>query len=816
MSTFKITIDGKQVEAEAGSTVLQAAKKAGIFIPSLCAHDELSPYGACRLCVVEIEGVRGTPTSCTTPVAEGMVVRTTSEQLEMQRRRTIELMMSGHPSPCMVCDSREGCESAKKTPTRAGIATRCGSCSNRPSCELRTVSLGTYQREIGLPIMYDMDKIERNDPFIDKNHNLCVLCGRCFRVCEKIHGKPAISIANRGKKAKISSAFGKQWSSEECLFCGACIDACPTGCLTDRWGKWFGAPEKKVESVCSMCPQHCKIEYRIKDGKIISAGMVKLDKEHTICPLGRFALPQIINAPTRLRRAAVRNDKGEIVPSSPEAAIERIYEILEANKGSLLIISNKGAFYESRKGLNALAGEFNGKVIEMPLDSGADDLPADVANALANGEYKAVLTYGNYIKPEVAEKIEHFIACDILKTLAQKYAEVIIPVSALAETSGTIADANGAKITTVATVPSVQDQRPLNGYICDVLKKTNVDMKKYDFVLEALPADFVAPRDDKKALPQRAFGHYLADYAPDLTLLGLSRSPERIERDKKCAEGGFEVLSNKMLAPNFHELKIKAPEAAKFCKPGQFAVLMANMDSERSPFTIIDWNAEEGWVKFIIEEVGRSSAEIGALKAGDKLAVLSGPLGTPIDLEQFEAGSKALLLGGCYGIAAVNSLAKALKEKGVKTTVGIEASSGYMLYYKDEIAKNCDELIVRTRDGSEGEKGGCIDIMRERGADADSIVAIGCVFMMKQCASEAPKDENKKLFCSLNPIMVDGTGMCGACRVSVGGETKFACVEGPFFDLAKVDFDELGKRRSAYRLLEIDAMPRHADSKCYS
>ena len=138
------------------------------------------------------------------------------------------------------------------------------------------------------------------------------------------------------------------------------------------------------------------------------------------------------------------------------------------------------------------------------------------------------------------------------------------------------------------------------------------------------------------------------------------------------------------------------------------------------------------------------------------------------------------------------------------------------LYYKDEIAKNCDELIVRTRDGSEGEKGGCIDIMRERGANADSIVAIGCVFMMKQCASEAPKDENKKLFCSLNPIMVDGTGMCGACRVSVGGETKFACVEGPFFDLAKVDFDELGKRRSAYRLLEIDAMPRHADSKCYS
>ena len=102
MSNFKITIDGRQVEAEPGMTVLQAAKKAGIFIPSLCAHDELEPYGACRLCVVEIEGMRGTPTSCTTPVADGMVVRTTSEQLETQRRRTIELMMSSHQSPCLV------------------------------------------------------------------------------------------------------------------------------------------------------------------------------------------------------------------------------------------------------------------------------------------------------------------------------------------------------------------------------------------------------------------------------------------------------------------------------------------------------------------------------------------------------------------------------------------------------------------------------------------------------------------------------------------------------------------------------------------
>lgn len=137
-----------------------------------------------------------------------------------------------------------------------------------------------------------------------------------------------------------------------------------------------------------------------------------------------------------------------------------------------------------------------------------------------------------------------------------------------------------------------------------------------------------------------------------------------------------------------------------------------------------------------------------------------------------------------------------------------------MLYYKDKLASVCDELVVATRDGSSDRKGGCINIIEERGADFDEIVAVGCVFMMKQCASKAPKD-GPAMFCSLNPIMVDGTGMCGACRVTVGGETKFACVDGPFFRLDKVDFDELGKRRSAYKLLEIEAMPRHIGGKCH-
>lgn len=812
MSTFKLTIDGVVVEAQPGMTVLQAAKKAGLFIPSLCAHDELSPYGACRLCVVEIDGVRGTPTSCTTPAAEGMVVRTNTDQLQLQRKRTIELMMSGHPSPCFSCDSREECEVEKSQPTRAGHATRCGTCSNRPGCELREVAMGNFTRDIGLPLIYDESKVERNDPFIDKDHNLCILCGRCFRVCEKIHGKPAISIANRGKKAKISSAFEKAWSVEECKFCGACVEECPTGSLTDRWGKWFGKPDKTAETICAICPKHCRVSVKIKDGRIVGAKSVSLKKEDSLCALGKFGIPQLMNSRSRLLRAQVRREK-ELIPASNDELVAKFIEICENAKGKILVVEHTGGFYESRKGLRAIAKHFGAKLV--PLSINADGIDAATKSEIVAGKYEAAFLIGSYVADEVAAKIPHVIVADFMKTPLQNMAEAVIPFSIFGETAGTFAAADGGKITSEAVVASRLDQRPLSGFLSEVCKKCGIDVKEFSFQFEPLPSDFKDPSEDKKNLPEKLFGHFLADYIPDLEKLGLHSSPKKKAAAQVKFDAGFEILDNRTVVPNFHEVTVKAPDMAKFARPGQFAILMANADSERSPFTIIDWNAEEGWVKFILEEVGRSSAEVGSLKKGDRLAVVSGPLGTPIDLDKFEKGSKALLLGGCYGIGAIYPIARELNARGVKVTCAIEASSAYMLYYKDKLASVSEKLIIRTRDGSEGKKGGCKDILAEIGNEFDSIVSIGCVFMMKQCASAAPKSV-KHALCALNPIMVDGTGMCGACRVSVGGDTKFACVDGPFFPLFDVDFTELGKRRTAYKLLEIEAMPRHIGGKCHS
>jgi len=809
--TFKLTIDGVEVEAKRGMTVLQAAKNAGLFIPSLCAHDELAPYGACRLCVVEIDGVRGTPTSCTTPAAEGMNVRTNTEQLQTQRRRTLELLMSGHPSPCFTCDSRNECEVERPTPTRAGHATRCGTCANRPGCELRGVAMGNFTRDIGLPMLYDESKVDHNDPFIDKDHNLCILCGRCFRVCEKIHGKPAISIANRGKRAKISSEFEKQWSAEECKFCGACVEECPTGCLTDRWGKWFGLEDKTAETVCAICPKHCRLNVKIKDGKVVAAKALSLKKEDALCALGRFAIAQLQNSRARLARAQIRVGS-ELVPASARELEDKIAEILQAHSGKILMIENEGGSYETRKAFRALAKRFGAKLAKVAMN--ADALPADVLADIEAGKFESVFVAGDFIEPALAEKIPHLVVADMLKTAAQEKAEVVIPMSIFAETAGTFGDANGNKVYSASSVASSLDQRPLNGLIADICKRFDIDVKAEDFSLEPLPAGFKDPCESVKNLPAKMLGHFLADFVPDLRKFGLPVSPPK-EAAESANGDGYEVLESRTIVPNFHELTIKAPDMARHARAGQFAVLMANADSERSPFTIIDWNAEEGWVKFILEEVGRSSAEIGALKKGDKLAVASGPLGTPLDLGKFESGTSALLLGGCYGIGAIYPIARALKERGVKTVCAIEASSAYLLYFKDKLASVADEVVVMTRDGTEGTKGGCKDVLAARGKDFDSIVAVGCVFMMKQCAAAAPKDA-KNALCSLNPIMVDGTGMCGACRVSVEGETKFACVDGPFFPLLQVDFAELGKRRTAYKLLEIEAMPRHIGGKCHS
>ncbi|UCD74162.1 MAG: (2Fe-2S)-binding protein, partial [Phycisphaerales bacterium] len=307
MDTIKLMIDGKQVTAPEGVTVLRAAKDAGIDIPTLCAHDDLPDYGACRLCIVQIEGMRGFPTSCTTPAAEGMVVTTCNSEIDQLRSEIMELMMSGHPNACLVCNHREECEKYRPRVTKGGRATRCGVCSNRDGCVVRSMVLECNTRYLDLPTLYCHQNLERDDPFMERDLNLCVFCGKCWRICEKIHGKPAITITKRGRWAKVGTAFDVSYVDSGCTFCGACIDICPTGTLTDRYARWHGQASFGWESACTLCPEGCTLKVMAKDNRVTHTEMVRFDSEQRLCAIGRFGFTQVMNSTRRLLSPMTRD-----------------------------------------------------------------------------------------------------------------------------------------------------------------------------------------------------------------------------------------------------------------------------------------------------------------------------------------------------------------------------------------------------------------------------------------------------------------------------------------------------------------------------
>jgi NAD(P)H-flavin reductase len=248
---------------------------------------------------------------------------------------------------------------------------------------------------------------------------------------------------------------------------------------------------------------------------------------------------------------------------------------------------------------------------------------------------------------------------------------------------------------------------------------------------------------------------------------------------------------------NVHKMVIKTPEIASSINPGQFVIVMCNEFSERIPLTISDWDTEAGTITLYFLEVGISTMELARMKAGDSLYALTGPLGNPSEIKKY---GTVVLGGGCYGIGGIYPIAKACKEAGNKVISIIEARYGSMFYHEKELHIVSDHVFYATSDGSKGIKGKVEDVIRvmlEEGIKIDHTFFIGCTQMLERC-SEATRPQAIPTSVSLNSIMLDGTGMCGACRVSVGGETKFACVDGPEFDGHRVDWQELNQRKSAY------------------
>ena len=269
------------------------------------------------------------------------------------------------------------------------------------------------------------------------------------------------------------------------------------------------------------------------------------------------------------------------------------------------------------------------------------------------------------------------------------------------------------------------------------------------------------------------------------------------------------IITKRRLNPTVTLMEVSAPLIAKKALPGQFIILRVDEKGERIPLTIADYDREKGTITIIFQKVGLTTELLDSLEEGDDILDFVGPLGRPTELEGVQ---KVAVIGGGVGCAIAYPQAKYLHEHGVAVDVIAGFRSKDIVILEEEFQAACDHFYLTTDDGSYGEKGLVTDKLKaliEAGNQYDAVIAIGPIIMMKfVCKTTEPY--RIKTLVSLNPIMIDGTGMCGGCRVSVGGEVKFACVDGPDFDGHQVDFDELMTRNGAYKERETQVRRDHA------
>jgi len=339
-----INIDHQLLEVARGSTILEASQKNGIYIPTLCSHKELTPFGGCRMCIVEVEGVRGFPTACTTPVEQGMLIRTQTAQVQSVRKEILQLILSEHTSSCLICEEKDECKNYTGTIRKAGVTTGCRYCPNDAQCELQEVVEKLGIKEINYPIYYRHLRVEKEDPFYDRDYNLCILCGRCIRMCQEIRTANVLAFKQRGRYTVIGPAYDRTHLEAGCEFCGACVSVCPTGALFEKVRKWEGKTEREEITTCPLCGIGCQMRLLIKKDEIIGTLPAEdpLGNNGQLCVKGRFCVTELVNGHRRLRKP-YKTQNGTKVEISWEEAFEVAAERLSAclpQEFSLLISAN--------------------------------------------------------------------------------------------------------------------------------------------------------------------------------------------------------------------------------------------------------------------------------------------------------------------------------------------------------------------------------------------------------------------------------------------------------------------------------------------
>ena len=315
---IRLTVDGQEVSVESGSTILDAINAAGIYIPTLCADDDLEPYGACRLCLVDVEGQRRPVLpSCTTPVTEGMVVHTSTPLIDRLRHNIVALMLSDHPDDCLSCPQNNRCELQR-------VAAYVG---------LREMPFSGEKRSLPL---------DQSNPFYVRDLERCILCGKCVRTCDEIQNRRAIHYAYRGLATRIATELDRDVRESLCEFCGQCVSKCPVGALY-TWDEFrHGLPTASTRTTCAYCGVGCGLVLQTRGGRIIGA---LGDHENPVnrgrtCVKGRFGY-DFANHPDRLDTPLVRRD-GELVEATWDEALDlvagKLAEIREEHGGDAIAV----------------------------------------------------------------------------------------------------------------------------------------------------------------------------------------------------------------------------------------------------------------------------------------------------------------------------------------------------------------------------------------------------------------------------------------------------------------------------------------------
>ena len=306
MDTIRLVIDGVEVSVEKGVTVLEAAQEAGVYIPTLCHDPDLEPYGACRLCVVEIERMRGLPTSCTTPATDGMVVHTNTAAIDKVRRTALDLLVAEHGAECLVCAKNQRCELQK-------VAAYVGMDEQR-----------YVRKKRALPI-------EDSNPFFSFDPNQCVFCARCVRACDEVANVGAIDFNWRGYDSKVGTFGDIPLIESVCVSCGECVVRCPVNALMP---KETVLATHEIKTVCPYCGVGCGMYLGVREGEVVG---VRGDRENSInrgrlCVKGRFGIADFVNHEDRLTSPLIKQD-GQFVEASWDQALDLVSSKLAGFKG---------------------------------------------------------------------------------------------------------------------------------------------------------------------------------------------------------------------------------------------------------------------------------------------------------------------------------------------------------------------------------------------------------------------------------------------------------------------------------------------------